>query len=452
MDANLTTLIGGGAIFATIAMAWDKFKFVFVRISSLLVVNVKIDSNLQQALNFYANKQFKRFKYQPLSYSALDLFIKPVKRMCRVGYEDYMDSKTLYFQGWKPFVLSFGIEKSTQNGERNKLSASFIRGTFNIEKMVIEALDLYNENKTQRRDQSRYFIRHYTGTNWSNGKQENDSPSIAQPSNEREMATKSAYDKYEIINRGCKFLKWNPDEIGEEVNNQKIKYLAFPKEVHEFLVEIKQWKESEDWYKEKKIPWKRGYIFYGKPGTGKSALISAIAQLYDLPVCIFDLSSMSNRDFKRNWKEALSNAPCIVLMEDIDNVFKGRDNITKSDFKDSLTFDCFLNTISGIENSDGILLMLTTNKIEELDEALGKPRTDKHINGTFISTRPGRIDRVLELKVLDEECRNMLAQRILSDCPDFIEKTVKDGEGDTGAQFQERCSQVALREYWKGKR
>lgn len=104
-----------------------------------------------------------------------------------------------------------------------------------------------------------------------------------------------------------------------------------------------------------------------------------------------------------------------------------------------------------MENSDGVVLMITTNKVEDLDEALGRPRTDKHINGTCISTRPGRIDRVLELPLLDEKCRIKIAERILCDFPKFIDKVVKDGDGDTGAQFQERCSQIALREYWENK-
>jgi SpoVK/Ycf46/Vps4 family AAA+-type ATPase len=180
--------------------------------------------------------------------------------------------------------------------------------------------------------------------------------------------------------------------------------------------------------------------------------VSAIAQLHDFPICVFDLPSMSNKDFKRYWSESRSYSPCIVLIEDIDNVFQGRTNITKGDTADSLTFDCLLNTISGVQDSDGILLIITTNNIERLDEALGKPRTDKHINGTFISTRPGRVDRVLELKTMDEDCRRRLASRILNESPEFIEKLIKDGDGDTGAQFQERCSQVALSEYWRKKK
>jgi len=75
----------------------------------------------------------------------------------------------------------------------------------------------------------------------------------------------------------------------------------------------------------------------------------------------------------------------------------------------------------------------------------------KDQNGSCISTRPGRIDRVLELKTLDEKCRRKIAERILIDCSELIDATVKNGDGDTEAQFQERCSQIALKEFWDKK-
>jgi len=79
---------------------------------------------------------------------------------------------------------------------------------------------------------------------------------------------------------------------------------------------------------------------------------------------------------------------------------------------------------------------------------LGVPRKDKAANGTMISTRPGRIDRALELKELTEECRLKIAGRILKDSPEHINEIAKNGAGDTGAQFQERCTQIALERYW----
>jgi SpoVK/Ycf46/Vps4 family AAA+-type ATPase len=149
----------------------------------------------------------------------------------------------------------------------------------------------------------------------------------------------------------------------------------------------------------------------------------------------------------------LSKTPCIALVEDIDSIFNGRKNIRNTNNNlDLLTFDCFLNCIDGIQNTDGLFLIVTTNKIELLDSALGIPRTNKNQNETYISTRPGRIDRAFELKILDKDCRIKIAKRILSDCPEFIDKIIEIGNGDTGAQFQERCTQIALKNFWERKK
>ena len=161
---------------------------------------------------------------------------------------------------------------------------------------------------------------------------------------------------------------------------------------------------------------------------------------------------MSNYEFYSEWAEMLSSTPCIALIEDIDAIFYGRENIrNKNNNLDLLTFDCFLNCIDGVQNTDGLFLIITTNRVELLDEALGKPRTDKDMNGTHISTRPGRIDRAFELKALDKDCRLKIAKRILADCPDFINKVIEKSEGFSGAQMQELCTQMALKYFWDNK-
>ena len=113
----------------------------------------------------------------------------------------------------------------------------------------------------------------------------------------------------------------------------------------------------------------------------------------------------------------------------------------------NLSFDTFLNCIDGIDSNNGILLVITTNDITKLDPALGKP-SEKDIN---VSTRPGRIDRVLEMKVLSKTGREKIAKRILDNWSETHEKIVSEGDGESGAQFQERCTQLALKLYWQEK-
>lgn len=112
--------------------------------------------------------------------------------------------------------------------------------------------------------------------------------------------------------------------------------------------------------------------------------------------------------------------------------------------KDSLSFDCLLNTISGVGNSDGVLLFITTNNLDKLDSALGTETEGK-------SSRPGRIDKILFLGLMQEPERRKLANLILEDFPEIIEEVVKLGEGETAAQFQDRCAQLALKKFWNKK-
>jgi SpoVK/Ycf46/Vps4 family AAA+-type ATPase len=167
------------------------------------------------------------------------------------------------------------------------------------------------------------------------------------------------------------------------------------------------------------------------------------------------------------------NVPCIALIEDIDNVFHGRENVARKNQpmpflmprrKDDdggdappptpLTFDCLLNCLDGVERSDGIFTIITTNDISKIDAALGQPR--KLPDGTleFISTRPGRIDKAVELTYMESGDKKRMARRILGEYPEEHAKVLEfiDRYADlqeTPAQFQERCGQIALAKFWK---
>ena len=65
------------------------------------------------------------------------------------------------------------------------------------------------------------------------------------------------------------------------------------------------------------------------------------------------------------------------------------------------------------------------------------------------SSRPGRIDRVIELGKPNEDARRHIAKRILADCPWTIEVAVSAGIEDSAAQFQERCIRIALADHWE---
>jgi SpoVK/Ycf46/Vps4 family AAA+-type ATPase len=174
-------------------------------------------------------------------------------------------------------------------------------------------------------------------------------------------------------------------------------------------------------------------------------MIRALAQKHDLPVYVFDLSSLTNTELTHYWRNMQEAAPCIALMEDIDGVFHGRENVAVPD-GGGLTFDCLLNCLGGIETADGVFLMVTTNNIEHVDPALGIPTKDG--NG---STRPGRMDRCIEFLPMTREQARAIVERILGEWPGEVERTMAGLRLPlTGAQVTELCVQRALALFWGG--
>jgi chaperone BCS1 len=157
---------------------------------------------------------------------------------------------------------------------------------------------------------------------------------------------------------------------------------------------------SQQWYTDRDIPYRRGYLFYGPPGTGKSSLSSSIAGYFGLNIYILSLSSINEASLKSLFDKLLSR--CVILLEDIDAVSSNRDaevedshqittgspsRMSKSvGGKVSLSY--LLNVIDGVGSPEGRILIMTTNHITRLDEAL---------------IRPGRVDKKVELGLADNK-------------------------------------------------
>lgn len=72
------------------------------------------------------------------------------------------------------------------------------------------------------------------------------------------------------------------------------------------------------------IPYRRGYLLYGPPGSGKSSFIQALAGDLEYNICILNISERGLTDDRLN--HLLSNAPerSIILLEDVDVAFTKR--------------------------------------------------------------------------------------------------------------------------------
>jgi chaperone BCS1 len=72
------------------------------------------------------------------------------------------------------------------------------------------------------------------------------------------------------------------------------------------------------------IPYRRGYLLHGPPGSGKSSFIQALAGSLSYDICLLNLSERGLTDDKLNY--LMSNAPerSFILIEDVDAAFNKR--------------------------------------------------------------------------------------------------------------------------------
>lgn len=434
MNSNMTSL-GTGALLAALMAGWQQVQSIFARVAGLLIVTCEVRSHAGLQLLSYCDSNLRRtpsgFRY---FFGRID-FIRPLSKHGTIVLEIIGPRGRLYWKGWKPLWINlFSGNGGEGDGNPERVVLRFIRGTLDLDAFLLDVVDS-QKPKTRTGNGRFQVIRVYGESN--RRRDQNDRKDRGSSSNA------PALSKSDEVGNIGRLLKWNWDDIGESVPDfDPVNRLALTDDVLEVVEHIKRWFRSKDWYGVRNIPWRLGCLFHGPPGTGKSSLAKAIAQTLNIPIYVFDLGSMNNDDFHGLYSEGLlRNTPAMLLIEDIDAVFEGRENVV-AEKGHGLTFDCLLNTISGVENSDGVLLVVTTNNLNKVDPALGVPQ-----NGT--STRPGRVDKAIELRALTKAGRIKLAQRILEGCDSsWIDYLVRQGENDTGAQFEDRCATAALELYW----
>lgn len=189
-------------------------------------------------------------------------------------------------------------------------------------------------------------------------------------------------------------------------------------DIHDFL-------KSSKWYYDRGIPYRRGYLLYGPPGSGKSSVIQALAGHLDYNICILNLAEQTLTDDRLN--HLMNHVPerSILLLEDIDAAFNERKQTEDQGYVSGVTFSGLLNALDGVASADERLIFMTTNHPEQLDPAL---------------IRPGRVDFK---QCIDNATEYQVRQMFLrfyegkeAECERFLQEVVKLGCSVSTAQLQ----------------
>ncbi len=412
----------------------------FLKVPSLFFRRTYLHRSLGDALIANMLKSgFKNKKFVGELYGEDPAFIKSEREVKHILYRDFSSNMQLFYKklwslnNWF-FVSGMPLVYDKEKAKHYEYVVYSFRWSGNLIPLLEVATDSKNEKNDDEDDSPGFVVKRASGSRFfKEAKDANAAANGERIDRNLEGVLKDPFSSLVPT-------RWEKSNIGEMVYHNTIEMMSLNQELEDVLEEIQFWMGSQDWYEERGVPWKRGMLFYGKPGTGKTMFARALAEKLNVPLIIFDLASMTNADLIANWTQILPKR--IVLFEDIDAIFDKRNNVLNNE----LSFDCLLNILDGADKKQGILTIVTTNHPEKLDPALGGPVDAKYkpgAGGSNMPTRPGRIDRSVEFLPLDKAGRLKLALRIVKE-EKLAAKLVAEGENDSAAQLQERAFRAAI--------
>lgn len=145
---------------------------------------------------------------------------------------------------------------------------------------------------------------------------------------------------------------------------------------------------SQERYQRLGIPHRRGFVFAGPPGCGKTLTLKTLA--YNTPVkfiTVLGKANIDDNDISYALRLAEKYTPAVVLLEDIDRLVHA----------EGISLSYFLNMLDGLKVLNGVLLIATCNEPDKLDPAL--------------IHRPSRFDRVWRFELPKYEQRLALLRK-----------------------------------------
>jgi chaperone BCS1 len=209
-----------------------------------------------------------------------------------------------------------------------------------------------------------------------------------------------------------------------------------PGEKDRLIRDIEKFRNSGQRYRQLGVPYHRGYLLHGPPGTGKTSLVSAVAARFEMHIYAINLSILNDRTLRSAMNDVPPNS--VILFEDIDCMKSGKtrtanetgraENASNEDKKNDIaglgvTLSGLLNVLDGFSAPENVLFVMTSNVIGTLDPAL---------------LRPGRIDYRLYMGRADDPQKIELYKRFFPAAVDSDAERFVDAQrsAETMAEFQ----------------
>lgn len=168
------------------------------------------------------------------------------------------------------------------------------------------------------------------------------------------------------------------------------------------LNDISKFWKSEDVYKKYQRVFRRNYLLYSAPGTGKTSLINLMCQelINEYDGIVFSLTTEQEisafPEAVRRIRKIEPARKIIAIIEDIDTFTQCSSQLNT----------LLLNILDGNLKLSGLVTIATTNHIEYLEERY--------------TNRPSRFDRVVEFPLPNDASRKMFIEATV--LPEDLEK------------------------------